>query len=68
MAARVGFEPATLRRSVNPGGLGVATPEILGRGSWGSQGFLGVVDGSLNIIISYNVLEVCSKVATFKEK
>ena len=24
-------------RGVNPGGLGVATPQILGLGSWGSQ-------------------------------
>jgi len=28
----------------------------------------GVVGGSLNIIISYHVQEVCSKVVTFEEK
>jgi len=31
-------------------------------------GFGGVVDGSGNIIVSYHVQEVCSKVVTFQEK
>jgi len=47
---------------------GVATPSpILGWGvRGGSQvGSWWVVDGSWNIIISYQVQEVCSKVVTF---
>src|SRR6218665_1656269 len=46
-------------------------PQILGRWVAGRvQGVVGVVDGSLNIIISYHVhvQEVCSKVVTFEEK
>ena len=34
----------------------------------GPRGSQGIVDGSLNIIISYHVQEVCSKVVTFEEK
>ena len=42
-------------------------PRILGRGWWGVAG--GVVGvGSWNIIIFYEVQEVCSKVGTFEEK
>src|SRR6218665_1910413 len=42
-------------------------PQILGRGSQAGR-VVGVVDGSRNIIISYHVQEVCSKVVTFEEK
>jgi len=42
-------------------GVGVATPRF-----W--AGVVGVVDGSRNIIISYHVQEVCSKVVNFEEK
>jgi len=34
----------------------------------GRRGVVGIVDGSENIIISYHVQEVCSKVVTFEEK
>lgn len=37
-------------KGVNPEGLGVSTPQILGWESFGSQG---VVEGSRNIIIAY---------------
>src|SRR6218665_2403484 len=47
------YNRARLCRGVNPGGLGVATPQILGRGSWGSHGgshwwggVVRIVDGS----------------------
>src|SRR6218665_2299230 len=46
-------------RGVNPGGWRVATPRFCTRG---------FVDGSRNIIISYHVQEVCSKVVDFEEK
>ena len=58
-------------RGVNPGGLGVVTPSFWA-GSRGSHreslGRRVVVDESLNIIISYHVQEVCSKVVPFEEK
>ena len=52
-------------RGANPRGVGIRDPQILGKGSWRSQG---VVDGAWNIIISYHVQEVCSKVIIFEEK
>src|SRR6218665_2423791 len=52
-----------------PGGLGVATPRFWAGGAVGGLGDsrLGR-GGSLNIIISYHVQDVCSKVVTFEEK
>jgi len=52
-------------RGVNSGGLRGHDPPDFGQGVVVSQG---VVDGSLNIIISYYVQEVCSKEVTFEEK
>ena len=50
---------------------GVATPQILGKGSLGSQGALGVSWTGREILLlitSYRVQEVRSKVVTFEEK
>jgi len=46
---------------------GLRTPQIwAGGGWWGCRrGLWGALDGSWNIIISYHVQEVCSKVVTF---
>jgi len=51
---------------VNPGGWGVTIPSR----SWfgGLWGVAGVVDGLRNIITSYHVQEVCSKVVIFQAK
>jgi len=48
-------------------GVGGHDPPDFGlEGSWGVAGWVvGVVDGSWNIIISYHVQEVYSKVVTF---
>ena len=65
------FQKDITTRGVNPGALGIVIPQILSRGSWGrrgSQGKRGVVDGSWNNIISYNVHEVYSRVVIFEEK
>jgi len=53
-------------RGINPGGLGVSRPPRFWAG--GRRESQGVVDGSGNIIISYHVQEVCSKVVNFEEK
>ena len=57
-------------RVVNPGEVGGDYPQILGRGVVGRVAGVswGVSDGSWNIIISYHVQEVCSKLVTFEEK
>jgi len=52
-------------RVVNPGRLGVATPRFWVGWVVGIAGGRGVVDGWWNIIISYHIQEVCSKVVIF---
>ena len=49
--------------------VGGRDPRFWARGLLGVAGEVaGGVDGSLNIIISYHIQEVCSKVVTFEEK
>ena len=48
--------------------VGGRDPPDFGQGVVGSQGVVGVVDGSWNIIISYHVQEVFSKVVIFEKK
>ena len=68
---RVGFLESDGTIGVNPGGWGCRDTPILGwEGLEGgvAGGCGGVVDGSLNIIISYHVQEVCSKGVNFQAK
>jgi len=57
-------------RDVCPGRLRGRDPQILGRRCRGGsqEDLRGVVDGLRNIIISYHVQNVCSKMVTLEEK